>query len=312
MQARVRTDTGDGGGSVACNQQISGGAQWRYTNTFYDGIGRALQTQTETDGGISVVNRAYDARGLLFRESVPHLASSTGAFLGTDWSSNTGPFTKPTYDELRRVRITNLPDGSTTEARYNGWDTDAWDQKRHRTGQSRDALGRLETVTEYVGTELGNQYAVTAYKYDAADHLRRVTDHAGNNTNVTYDQLGRKTQLQDPDAGTWNYEYNATGALTRQTDALGQRLDFFYDRLGRMTRKEGTPAGGSASVLARFYYDEASGGAPRAPHAHRRSFRLGQQRHPGHERSMDLWHRRPCDAARPDHLGQRLHHELPV
>ena len=103
----------------------------------------------------------------------------------------------------------------------------------------------------------------TRYTYDLRGNLTGVTDAAGNRTTITYDGLGRKTQVQDPDTGTWTYGYDALGRLTHQTDALGNQLSFTYDLLGRLTQQQGTPPGGTASTLATHTYD--AGGA--AAHA---------------------------------------------
>ncbi len=53
--------------------------------------------------------------------------------------------------------------------------------------------------------------ATTTYQYDALDQLTRVTDTAGNVTEIQYDSLGRKSNLlnpnkpamRDPDMGNW-------------------------------------------------------------------------------------------------------------
>jgi len=62
-----------------------------------------------------------------------------------------------------------------------------------------------------------------------------VTDALNNGTSLTYDSLGRKTVLQDPDMGTWHYAYDPVGTLNSQTDALGVATSFSYDKLKRLT-----------------------------------------------------------------------------
>ncbi len=58
----------------------------------------------------------------------------------------------------------------------------------------------------------------------------------------TYDDLGRKTTMTDPDMGSWSYSYDAVGNLTKQTDAKSQAIEFDYDKLNRLTRKWYQPA----------------------------------------------------------------------
>jgi len=57
---------------------------------------------------------------------------------------------------------------------------------------------------------------------------------------MSYDLLGSKTAMSDPNKGAWSYEYNGFGELTKQTDAKGQTSAMTYDGLGRMaTRARG-------------------------------------------------------------------------
>ena len=74
------------------------------------------------------------------------------------------------------------------------------------------------------------------------DELTKVTDAAGNLTTISYDDLGRKTSMTDPDMGSWSYSYDAVGNLIEQTDAKGQVIEFAYDKLSRLVRKWYPPA----------------------------------------------------------------------
>ncbi|MBK7181388.1 MAG: hypothetical protein IPH82_30130 [Chloroflexi bacterium] len=46
---------------------------------------------------------------------------------------------------------------------------------------------------------------------------------------MTYDGLGRKRFMHDPDMGDWYYTYDAAGNLISQIDANLQTLAFTYD-----------------------------------------------------------------------------------
>jgi YD repeat-containing protein len=54
---------------------------------------------------------------------------------------------------------------------------------------------------------------------------------------ITYNVLGQKTDMIDPDMGKWKYGYDLGGNLITQTDALTHSLIFQYDRLNRVTSK---------------------------------------------------------------------------
>jgi RHS repeat-associated protein len=78
---------------------------------------------------------------------------------------------------------------------------------------------------------------------------------------MTYDQLGRKLTMDDPDMGVWSYGYDGSGNLIRQTDAANQRLCFYYDTAGRLEAKrlQGSgnglcPGNSGGVVLATYAY----------------------------------------------------------
>lgn len=86
----------------------------------------------------------------------------------------------------------------------------------------------------------GAVYATTTYSYSSLDLLTGVTDAQSNTTAITYDSLGRKKNIDDPDMGFWAYQYHPNGTLQQQTDAKGQVTTFTYDTLDRLTARSGT------------------------------------------------------------------------
>lgn len=117
-----------------------------------------------------------------------------------------------------------------------------------------------------------------------------MVDYYGNRTSITYDRLGRRTVLNDPDLGVQRYRYNAYGELVWSQDGNGHSTTFQYDALGRLTmrhdrdgtaawcsgrrrerarRRQCRPAGGDAShrasgpAASRARRVPAAGRAPR-------------------------------------------------
>ncbi|MFQ5433559.1 MAG: LamG-like jellyroll fold domain-containing protein, partial [Anaerolineae bacterium] len=271
--------------------------------TFYDGFGRSIQTRSifaEVDGQ-SVTREimtatAYDAQGQVACQTVPFDV----AFYpdrGLIWpaspyvtgSCSSRDHTSTTYDAQGRPRFVTAVDGSVTQHVYainnNQSHHNVVDANQHRMKYSSNSRGQLETVTELQGN-CGNywgyscnagettwsSYAQTTYTYDLMGNLKTVTDAASpaNVTQMTYDALGRKTSMSDPDMGDWQYEYDAAGNLLRQTDASGDVLCFAYDALNRLTAKAidsspttpcptGLPTSGS-DHLATYVYDTAANG----------------------------------------------------
>jgi RHS repeat-associated protein len=99
--------------------------------------------------------------------------------------------------------------------------------------------------------------------YDGAGRVVHETQNGNAATTIvtTYDALGRKTQVTDPDSGTWRYGYDAGGNLTSLDDpVVGQRVEYEYDALNRLLRKRafGLDALGQETVTDTTYsYDSA-------------------------------------------------------
>jgi RHS repeat-associated protein len=241
--------------------------------TFYDGLGRPIQTRSETQelAEQTVANITYDVFGRAERSYVPALEPWSETYmLATGW--DTRPSSVTQYDALSRVKQTTGPDGNSAWHTYQSDLTSALgyaasglsvhsvkDANQHIQHELMDGLGRLLTVREFAGdggvTAPWSLYAETKYAYDAANGLTRVTDALANTTVITYDALSRKTGMRDPDMGTWSYGYDTGGNLITQTDALTQTLWFGYDALNRMLEKRLTNSSGT--LLATFEYDKA-------------------------------------------------------
>jgi RHS repeat-associated protein len=211
--------------------------------TFYDGLGRPIQTQTQAENGWLVVqDTAYDALGRPVTVTLPYTVTATGGVYRTpNWTAL--PKTVTQYDALGRVVQVTAPDGSVTRRAYRDWREMVLDAEGHQTEYEKDGLGRLIAVREYYGTYItptwnpGETPAETRYWYDAADNLIGVRDGLGNVTCIAYDPLGRKTAMDDPSMGHWEYRYDAAGNLVKQRDARHQAICFAYDPLNRLVGK---------------------------------------------------------------------------
>ncbi len=205
---------------------------------YFDGQGKIIQTkQPGPDYGsdpdnVIVNTKIYDARGLLKQESLPYFDGDT-AYYHTNH-----------YDALGRVIKVNKADGSVEQACYGADGSQInIDANYHKKRQLFDAYSNLTQVNEYKGTftscttAVGTSYATTNYSYDSLNNLTQVENATGNMTQISYDKLGRKTAMDDPDMGIWHYGYDALGNLTYQQDAKGQIILFQYDSLNRLTRK---------------------------------------------------------------------------
>jgi len=235
--------------AVARQREASGAPGTLDYYVYHDGLGRALQTRAEAEGGWTVTSQKYDALGRAARGYLPRLETGSGYTLPF------GDYAATVYDALgRATRVTN-PDSTHTDTSYDGWTTTTPDANGHWRRHTSDPFGRLATVLENDAATGGLPGYQTTYGYDVLDNLTGVWDADGNHTHMTYDPLGRKVAMDDPDMGEWSYGYNVVGNLTWQEDAKGQRVEFEYDELNRLVGKSA-----SGQVLAEYGYDESGHG----------------------------------------------------
>lgn len=80
----------------------------------------------------------------------------------------------------------------------------------------------------------GSTEVPTTFLYGPFDTLVRVKDLNDNTVKQTFDELGRRTRLVDPDAGTTDTTYTAFDQIETETDARLIQITSAYDRLGRL------------------------------------------------------------------------------
>ncbi|MCL4458350.1 MAG: hypothetical protein M1136_08265 [Chloroflexi bacterium] len=233
--------------TITTKRRESGSSVYE-TKSWYDGLGRVVQSRRENAAGANplVVDTNYDGRGLQSSQSVPYpSASNTWDYTTPDTSQ---PKTTYLYEGLRRPREVTNPEGTTKKCYYVGRTTVVVDEKNHRRDLINDPFDRLVKVEEYSGADPNvTLYATTTYSYDVLDDLVQVSDQAGNVTKMGYNPLGQRVRMHDPDrCGSnnpadasywWSYEYDLAGNLTSQTDARGQTITFTYDELNRPKRR---------------------------------------------------------------------------
>jgi len=223
------------------------------TATYFDGLGRTIKKEsTGPDGKTVVTEVQYDSRGAVRQKSSPYFKTL---------ESVTGRWAITNYDALGRVVRIDRPDSTRGLACFTDWVTVTIDAADHRKRETKDAYGRTVRVDEYQSTvstcdtTVGTPYATTTYQYDVQGNLLAVTDAKGNISTMTYDTLGRKTAMHDPDMGNWSYLYDAAGNLTKQTDAKGQVLWFQYDALNRRVQKDFATQKTFGAGDVRYTYD---------------------------------------------------------
>ncbi|HEU4401445.1 MAG TPA: RHS repeat-associated core domain-containing protein, partial [Candidatus Polarisedimenticolia bacterium] len=244
--AREQSGAGEASGTVGNLESIA----------FFDGLGRLIETKTETVDGQMVVGRAltFDAAGRVATEAEPFLVPAGPDYVAP---SRVGYVRRLEYDAAsRRTAVTNAAGESRREER-SGWSSTLIDPLGHRRDLKRNAFGELVAVDEFEGTGTEARVASSAsYRYDAAGHLTQATDASGSTALLSYDALGRRTTLDDPHTGSWRYEFDLKGNLVSEIDPLGQVTTMSYDPLDRLLEKR--PADGAT---AEWHYDEGGAAA---------------------------------------------------
>ncbi len=251
---------------ITTHQRIkSGSASTIDAVSFYDGLGRLIQSKvpSTTSGQYIVSGQAqYNSRGLPEKKYFPRL--TTNGLNMMDPLDTNQPFVLATYDAMGRVVKTTNADGTYASASYDDWTSSMIDENGHQQRSYFDAYGRLINKEEYAGADGRSSYypvqpftlyATTQYFYDSNGNLVRTQDANGNITVISYDSLGRKIAMTDPDMGTWTYTYDLNGNLKTQKDSKNQTLTFSYDALNRLTNKTD---GGLMNVT--YIYDDPSMG----------------------------------------------------
>jgi RHS repeat-associated protein len=239
------------------------------SDDYLDASGRTVETQTASPaGGRILVRTAYDSRGLAVAKSEPF------AVAGAPGSGRVGPADASvprdnvtTYDPIARPTNVQLRNSGTavrdTPTSYQGRSTTSSPPQTvggpataASTTSVVDAYGRLVTVVEPLQTGAANPAVTTAYEYTSRDLLERVIDTAGVQTTMSYNRLGWRTTLNDPNQGVSTARYHRTGQIERSVDAKGQTITTEVDTLGRPTNVR-NGASPTSPLLADYLYDPA-------------------------------------------------------
>ncbi|NJM07533.1 hypothetical protein HC891_17125 [Candidatus Gracilibacteria bacterium] len=257
----------------------AGNAQRRVTQHLYDGMGRQIQTKQESNGEAQtiVTDIGYDGLGRVVQQSQPRYVAETSTTFYTyaepSATASVMRWANTTYDGLGRVSTVTTYDptgpggGRTTNHTYAltsdtqaGWlsEHQVTDANNHSQETHSDSLGRLIKVVEIGGTD-----ATTRYAYNPLDLLTNVIDAANNQITISYDSLGRKTAMSDPDMGNWSYEYWGDSTLKRQTAPTGISTCFYYDAINRPTGRHFRTNTSCAATIpsttdVSYSYDEAA------------------------------------------------------
>ncbi|GGA80321.1 hypothetical protein GCM10011507_34460 [Edaphobacter acidisoli] len=248
----VTTTTGEAAGPIV-------------RTTLYDGLGRVVQTQLNSDSGVDYVDTTYNTMGQVYSTSNPYRTLRDPTY---------GLTLFPLYDALGRKQTQTQPDSSSLIWTYAGNATTYTDEASHSWARTSDGLGRLTQVME-LGTPANPLNLETDYRYDALDNLTSV-NQIGNSSvgetprarSFTYDPLSRLIVASNPETGTIQYSYDANGNLVQKLSqpinlaTAPTILGYCYDVLNRVTYKfysvPNCSSPSSGVLVASYTYDSSS------------------------------------------------------
>jgi RHS repeat-associated protein len=218
------------------------------TVLFTDGLKRIIQAKKDLalhtgPGGVpsdvmAVSGQlAFDSFGRTVRRFYPTTEPKGTNTLFNPSFDAVAPTTM-TYDVLDRNTRTTIPDGTFTTLAY-GFGADRQGQTQFQTTVT-DANGKVKQsyrdVREQTTTvkELNQGGTLlTSYAYDALKQIVRVEDDKHNVTAIAYDNLGRRTIVDNPDAGRTETRYdlasNIIAKITANLRSANQQISYDYD-----------------------------------------------------------------------------------
>jgi len=195
--------------------------------TYYDGLGRPIQTQQPANIGASTpttTSFTYNARDDLTQVNDPrNLATTYSPNSVGDVTAQTSPDTgasQYTYDAVGNLLTKTDARGKLTQYAYDG-------------------LNRVTSISYPTGTASTLEYDGGATPIPAAiGKLTRITDASGE-TVYAYDSLGRKVSKAQTTGGktftvgyTWGNTGSAMDKVTAITYPSGTRVNYSYDAHG--------------------------------------------------------------------------------
>lgn len=217
---------------------------------FADGLGRSVQLkkqvslfrgQNAADEIRMVVSGSsfFDAFGRVVEQYYPvtEAKGPINILLNGDLGK---PQYKDTYDAEDRLVKRVLADDATTGIAYTTTNGMISRMYMDALGNGRETLFDVRGRRRLLKTYTPGGAIATHYDYNALGEMVRIADNEGNFLAATYDNMGRRTSVNHPDAGRTDFEYDLAGNLLKKITAQVRKeipnggaiqYQYDYDRL---------------------------------------------------------------------------------
>lgn len=204
---------------------------------FYDQLGRKLRTVgMQTNNHTVYTDMVYNASGLLASQSEPYFPGDTPR-----WHEFL-------YDEQQRLVTEEFPDGTAESVEYSVLaDSQLKIVKFDRLSNKTAKI--LNCHDEIVESSV-DDYSRVQFEYDPMGHCICAK---GDNCDMymSYDDAGRRIELESHDIGKYSFVYNGFGDLVRQVhDGTDSTVEFKVDAIGRVTHRY------DSDGETRYFYDQ--------------------------------------------------------
>jgi RHS repeat-associated protein len=203
------------------------------TVTFIDGLKRAIQVKkssaidqgngTSTPMMIVSGHAVFDAMGRTIEQRYP-VTEPLGQETTFNPAIDDVTATTTEYDVMDRMVQTTLPDGTITTMAY-GFGNDRNGVNQFLTtvtdanGKQKQSYHDMRELITSVSEFNQGQTLWTSYAYDPLKEIIQVKDAKGNKTTIAYDNLGRRTSIDNPDTGLTTTVYDLASNLIQKITA---------------------------------------------------------------------------------------------
>jgi len=230
---------------------------------FYDKFGRVVRSEkpsfsseepSSTDTRYIVSTTGYNAWGKVAKQSLPY-------FMDGGVEKNTLYEYYPSWKNVGKLKKTTSHSGQTVDYTY-------VDKVTTVTASSGDE--KITTINQFGETKFVKDKSdeIITYTYNSSGQptlvsLSNSSTGTPSEVHIGYDIFGRRTSIDDPDAGLTSYTYDAWGQIETQKDAELNLTTMVYSPQGRLISKSITNENNS-EIDEKFEYVYGTSGNNKA------------------------------------------------